>query len=671
MQKTFRLALVAAACAATCAFAAAAGSGIDRAGMDAGVRPQDDLFLAMNGDWIRKTEIPADKSTWGIGTQVRDRSNEQVRAIVDELAAKPQAAGSNAQKVADFYRAYMDVEALDKAGAGPVAASLKEADAVRDPRELVALMGRWQARGSMPLKVSVGVDEKHPGVYAAAYDQDGLGLGDRDYYLKDDPRFATARQAYVSYLTRLLAFTGDGQSTAHAAQVFELEKKLAAVQWSREEQRDPVKAYNPKEPAELDALAPGLAWPAFAAAAQLPAGGKVVVRQPSYVTALAGLVASEPIETWRLYLKTRRLDDAATLLPRDIRDAAFDLHQRVVRGIQQPPPRWQDAMGALDGALGEAVGQFYVARNFPPESRTRAQALVANLLKAYAGSIDQLTWMSPATKKAAHEKLSKYTTKIGYPDKWRDYSALEIRPGDALGNADRAAEFEYRRRIVRVGKAVDRGEWDMTPQTVNAYYEGTLNEIVFPAAILQPPFFDAAADDAANYGAIGAVIGHEISHGFDDEGSQYDGDGLLRDWWTDEDRKAFDAITSKLVAQYHGYEPIPGHPLNGKLTLGENIADLSGVQISFKAYELSLGGRKSPVIDGMTGEQRFFWSYAQVWRQKTRDAEALRRITIDPHSPGRFRADGAAINADGFHEAFGTKAGDGMWKAPADRIRLW
>jgi putative endopeptidase len=669
MKQTFRAALLAAAVGA--AWAAPLASGIDRAGMDPAVRPQDDLFLAMNGDWIKKTEIPADKSIWGTGTQMRDRSDAQVRTLVEELAAGAQAPGSAAQKVADFYRSYMDVGALDKAGLAPVAASLKEAEAVRDLRELVVLMGRWQGIVGLPLDVGTGADMKNPEIYAVGYGQGGLGLGDRDYYLKDDPRFAAAREAYVAYLGKLLALAGDAQSAAHAQQVFALEKKIAAAQWSREEQRDPVKAYNPKTPAELDALAPGVPWAAFAAAAQLPAGGTVIMQEPSYDTALAGLLKSEPLETWKLYLKTRRLDDCATVLPQGFRDASFELHQKTVRGLQQPAPRWQDAMHGINGALGEAVGQLYVARYFPPEARARAQQLVANLLKSYSTSIDQLTWMTPVTKQAAHDKLAKYGTKIGYPDKWRDYGPLEIRAGDALGNADRAAAFEYHRTTARIGRKVDRSEWGMTPQTVNAYYDGSMNEIVFPAAILQPPYFDAGADDAVNYGGIGAVIGHEISHGFDDEGSQYDGDGKLRDWWTEADRKAFEAITSKLVDQYHGYEPLPGHPLNGKLTLGENIADLSGLQIAFKAYKLSLGGKPSPVIDGMTGEQRFFWGYAQVWRQKTREAESLRRIVIDPHSPGRFRADGTVINNDGFHEAFGTKPGDGMWKAPADRIRLW
>jgi len=362
---------------------------------------------------------------------------------------------------------------------------------------------------------------------------------------------------------------------------------------------------------------------------------------------------------------------AAMVLPAAFREASYQFHDVAIAGVKEQQPRWQLGVARTNGALGEAVGQLYVGKYFPPEYRTRMQALVANLLKTYSTSIDGLTWMSPATKKEAHLKLSKYGVKIGYPDAWRDYSALVVKPGDALGNADRADAFEYHRQIVRTGGKVDRGEWGMTPQTINAYYSGNKNEIVFPAAILQPPFFNVAADDAVNYGAIGAVIGHEISHGFDDKGSQLDGDGRLRNWWTDEDRKAFEAVTSRLVAQYEAYSPIPGQHLNGKLTLGENIADLSGLQIAYKAWKLSLHGKPAPVIDGFTGEQRFIYGFAQVWRTKTREERALQLLTTDPHSPGQFRADGATINADAYHDAFHTKPGDKMWKAPADRLRLW
>jgi putative endopeptidase len=647
------------------------GSGIDRAGMDQSVRPQDDLYLAMNGTWMKNTQIPADKAIWGAFIDLRELSDKRVREIVEGLPATSPATGSNAQKVDDYYRAFLDEAAIDKAGLAPIEASLKDVDSIQDAGMLVGLMGHWQGVVQTPLNVGGFPDYDDPTVYIAHFQQGGLGLPDRDYYLKADERFAKARTAYVDYLTKLFSLSGDADAAAHAAQVMALETKIATAQWPRDQARDPKMAHNPKTPAELEALAPGFDWPTFEAQAQLQPGRVVNIRQPSYVTAVAGLVKSEPLETWKLYLKARRLDGAAPVLPKGFRDASFQYRNVALTGVTEQQPRWQLGVAAANGALGEAIGQLYVAQYFPPAYKARMQALVANLMKAYSTSIDGLTWMSPATKKEAHAKLAKYGVKIGYPDVWRDYSALEIKAGDALGNSDRSDAFEYRRQIVRVGAAVDRTEWGMTPQTVNAYYSGNKNEIVFPAAILQPPFFNVAADDATNYGAIGAVIGHEISHGFDDKGSQLDGDGRLRNWWTDDDRKAFDEITGRLVAQYSAYEPLEGQHVNGKLTLGENIADLSGLQIAYKAWKMSLGGKKARVIDGLTGEQRFVYGFAQVWRTKIRDEEALKRIATDSHSPGRFRADGTTINADVFHEAFHTKPGDKMWKAPADRLRLW
>ncbi|MCK9689055.1 M13 family metallopeptidase [Scleromatobacter humisilvae] len=653
------------------------GSGIDRSGMDTSVRPQDDLFLAMNGTWVKNTQIPADKSRWGTFDALRDRTDHEVRDLVEGLQATHPAAGSDAQKINDFFRSYVDEAAIDKAGLAPIEASLKDVDSIRDTGMLVGLMGHWQGVVRTPLGVDANPDVDDPGVYIASFRQGGLGLPDRDYYLKADERFAKARAAYTDYLARLFTLSGDADGPAHAARVVALETKIAAAQWPRDRTRDQKLAHNPKTPAELDALAPGFDFPTFEAQAQLPPGKIIVVRQPDYVTALAGLLKSEPLDTWKLYMKSRRLDSAATVLPAGFRDASYQFHQVTIAGVKERQPRWQDAVQQMNGGLGvtgplgEAVGQLYVARYFPPAYRARMQALVANLMKAYSTSIDGLTWMSPATKKEAHLKLSKYNVKIGYPDVWRDYGALVMKPGDALGNADRAAAFEYHREIVRIGGKVDRTEWGMTPQTINAYYSGNKNEIVFPAAILQPPFFNVAADDAVNYGAIGAVIGHEISHGFDDQGSQLDGDGRLRNWWTDDDRKAFDEITGRLVAQYSAYEPIPGQHLNGKLTLGENIADLSGLQISYKAWKLSLDGKPSPVIDGFTGEQRFIYGFAQVWRGKVRDERELELIATDPHSAAQFRADGTTINADAYHDAFHTKPGDKMWKAPEDRLRLW
>jgi putative endopeptidase len=659
------------AASAAAAAASAPGSGIVRANMDPAVRPQDDLFDATNGEWVRRATIPADKSSYGAFIELRDRSDAQLHGLVEGLASAHPAPGTDARKVADFYQAYMGEEKIDQLSLAPLVGSRKEIDGVTDVRTRMVLMGRWQGRVALPLRVTADADAENPKVYSAGYRQDGLGLPDRDYYLGEDARFARAREAYLAYLFTLFRLLDDPKAVDHAQDVLSLETAIAKAQWSRVDLRDPKRAYNPTTPAQLATLSPGIEWASFAAAAGLPAGGTIIVGQPSYVKALGGLLKSQKLATWKLYLLARRLDTAALTLPVPFREASFAFHGKAIGGLQEERPRWQLAMVALNEALGEAEGALYVDKYFPPASKARAQALVENLMKAYAQSIDGLAWMSPTTKAAAHDKLSKYGVKIGYPDKWRDYTRLVVKDNDALGNVDRARAFEYARQVVRVGGPVDRGEWGMTPQTVNAYYRASGNEIVFPAAILQPPFFDVQADDAVNYGGIGTVIGHEISHGFDDRGSQYDGDGRLRNWWTDADRKAFDAITGRLAAQYDAYQPLPGTHLNGRLTLGENIADLSGLQISFKAWKLSLAGQPAPVIDGMTGAQRFYFGFAQVWREKVRDERMLESIVTNPHSPGRFRADGASINSDGFHEAFGTKPGDGMWKAPEDRIRLW
>ena len=663
----------AASAAAPVAKAPAAGSelGLDKSGMDAAVRPQDDLFLAMNGTWVKNTEIPADKSRWGTFDGLRELSDTRVKGIIEELASKPQPAGTINAKIGDFYSSYMDTAAIDAAGTKPLEPFKAQLAAVKNKKDLVVLMGKWVSFTDVPLNLGVGPDAKDPTIYSAGSYQGGLGLGDRDYYLKTDARFAKARDAYATYLRTILTLDGDKNAVMDAKAVMALEMKLAKVQWSQEANRDPVKTYNPMTLKQLDAKTPGLDWKAFLDAGDLPNPAFVSISQPDYTWALAKLIKDEPLDVWKAYMRVRLLDATARELPAGFRDAAFQFHDVAITGVKQDQPRWKRGVTNVNGAMGEAIGQVYVSKYFPPAYKARMVELVDNLLKTYSTSIDNLTWMSATTKVEAHAKLSKYGVKIGYPDVWRDYSALEVKAGDPVGNSARAALFEYRRQAVRNGGKVDRTEWGMTPQTVNAYYDPTKNEVVFPAAILQPPFFDMKADDAVNYGAIGAVIGHEVSHGFDDQGSQFDGDGKLRNWWTPEDRKAFEAITSKLDAQYSSYEPLAGVHLNGKLTMGENIADLSGLQISYKAWKMSLGGKPAPVIDGYTGEQRFYLGFSQVWRGKVRDERALQLVVTDPHSPAQFRADGAAINSDGFHDAFATKAGDKMWKAPADRLRLW
>jgi len=672
MTFPFRLAPLVLSLAAACAFAAPPSSGIDPAGLDKSVRPQDDLFHAVNGRWLARTQIPADKADTGSFSMLEDLSDQRVRTIVETLAAKPQQAGTDEQRIADFYKSYVDTAALDKAGLAPLRAQLAAVDAIDSPKALAAWLGRSQGVNNAPLQLGVLGDAKDPTHYAALASQGGLGLPDRDYYLKtDDPALSKARAAYQAYLTQLAALSGDRDAAATATRVMALEKQLAEVQWAKEDMRDPVKIYNPMTRAELAEKAPGMDWAAFLDGASLANAERLTVYQPSYVSALARLVAELPLDQWKAYLRLRVLDDASDVLPKAYRDAGFAFHGTAITGTKQPRPRWQKGVTEVNNSIGEAVGRVYVARYFPPAYKARMEELVANLLATYKDSIQTLSWMSPETKAQAQQKLAKYTTKIAYPDHWRDYSALQVKAGDAAGNRERAGRFEWERQARRVGQPVDRTEWGMTPQTVNAYYEPSLNEIVFPAAILQKPFFDMAADDAANYGAIGAVIGHEISHGFDDEGSQYDGDGALRNWWTEADRKAFQAVTDKLAAQYDSYEPLPGHHVNGRLTLGENIADLSGLQIAYKAWKRSLAGKPAPVIGGLSGEQRFFYGWSQAWREKMRDERLLQLVTTNPHSPAQYRADGAAVNHDGFHEAFGTKEGDKMFKPSAERIRIW
>ena len=649
----------------------ASTSGLDKPGMDAGVCPQDSLFNAMNGNWLKTTPIPGDKSGYGTFTQLDDLSNERVKAIIEGLAAKEQAPGTINAKIGVFYSSYMDTTAIDAAGMRPLSQYLARIDAVKNKADLVRLMGQWVSFVDLPMGLGVGPDAKDPTIYSAGSGQGGLGIGDRDYYLKKDARFAKARTAYVEYMRKLLAAQGSKNAKIESAAVMNLETRLAKIQWTQEQNRDPVKTYNPMTLAQLSEKAPAIDWKAYLAAGELVDPPFVSIAQPSYFWAMAKLVRSEPLDVWKAYMRVHLMDSVSTVLPADVREARFQFHGVAMNGLKTDRARWERAVGTLNNSMGEAIGQIYVSDYFPPAYKTRMVELVDNLMKAYAQSIDGLTWMSPATKVEAHAKLSKYGIKIGYPDHWRDYSALDVKAGDALGNSVRASQFEYHRQVVRNTKPVDRTEWGMNPQTVNAYYDGTKNEIVFPAAILQPPFFDMKADDASNYGAIGAVIGHEISHGFDDEGSQYDGDGKLRNWWTADDRKAFEAITSKLDAQYSAYQPLPGVHVKGKLTMGENIADLSGLQIAYKAWKISLNGKPAPVIDGLTGEQRFYYGFSQAWREKMRDEAMLSQVTSDPHSPPQYRADGASINSDGFHEAFSTKPGDKMWKAPADRIRLW
>lgn len=655
-------------------------SGLDRDGFDRNIRPQDDLFLHVNGRWLMSTDIPADKSNYGSFTKLDDEARQNIRLIIEEAVEKSATLSDPVtRKVGDFYRSYMDEQTIEARGISPLNEALGTIDQLDSAEDVVGFFAEAGIYGvGGPIGFYIGVDDRDSSRYVTHLIQSGLTLPDRDYYLSDREDHAAARAALGVYINRLFELADLTVADDAADRIIALEKSLAEIQWSRTELRNAEKRYNLFKVADLPTISASLPWKAFLEKSGVPDIQDVNVVTPSYFEKLMDAGHSAGLETWQLYAKFRVLDAAAEYLPRGFVDASFELHDRAISGVPEQKPRWKRAVDATSGAgagdfgvLGEPLGQLYVRRHFPPESRRRMQELVGNLMAAYEASLQDLPWMTQKTREQALDKLHKITPKIGYPDEWRDYSGLEIKADDLLGNIARSRYFEHFYQVNRLNEAVNRAEWGMTPQTVNAYYNPSLNEIVFPAAILQPPFFDATADDAVNYGGIGAVIGHEISHGFDDEGSKYDGDGNLKNWWTDEDRKAFEELTTRLIAQFEQYEPLPGQKLNGKLTLGENIADLSGMSIALKAYMISLGDFGGRKLDGYTPAQRYFLGWSQIWRRKYRDDEMARRILIDPHSPSAYRANGPVINLDAFHEAFGVKPGDKLWKPPAERIRIW
>ena len=639
------------------------------------VRAQDDFFEYLNGKWLKTVEIPADKSSWGAFHKLHDDTQPQLRAIIEKSAAtKGARAGSEEQLIGDFFASYMDEARLEQLGITPLKGELAKVDAIKDRAELPAVFAHMGKIGvNSPFGFYIHQDAKDSTRYVADLYQGGLGMPDRDYYLKqDDAKLADIRAKYQQHVEKMLAMSGDQNAAANAKAVVELETELAKVQWTKVENRDPIKTYNKVEIAKLAEVAPGFDWNAWLKASGI--AGKadyVIVSQPSYLKGMAEVLNRVPLETWKTYLRLHTVNGYAGYLSKAFVDQRFAFFGTTLSGAPQLEPRWKRGVSTIEGALGDAVGKLYVKEHFPAERKARMEVLVKNLLEAYRQSIDTLDWMSPATKKEAQAKLAKFTPKIGYPNKWKDYSALTVKREDLVGNVMRSREVEYNRELNKLGKPIDRDEWGMTPQTVNAYYNPELNEIVFPAAILQPPFFDANADDAVNYGGIGAVIGHEISHGFDDQGSQYDGDGNMRNWWTEEDGKRFAEKTKVLIQQYASYSPLPGYNVNGELTLGENIGDNSGLAVAYKAYKLSLKGKKAPVINGLTGDQRFFMGWGQVWRAKMREPAQINQVKTDPHSPAQFRANGTLKNQPGFYEAFGVKPGDKMYLAPKDRVIIW
>ena len=660
---------------------AALGSGIDLQFFDNSVRAQDDFYRHVNGTWLNSTEIPADKGRYGSFDKLSDDSLEQLRTVVERLTQSADAADPDQRKLVELYASFMDEAALEKLDLRPLASEFARIAALKRRSQIPGLIAHFSLLGvGAPYRPQVHQDARDATKYVFDLHQGGLGMPDRDYYLENDDRLQQIRAKYLQHVETMLRLAGDSVAGEPAAaqeahDIVALETALAKVQWTKVENRDPVKTYNRVELTQLARLAPGYNWKAYLSDAGV--AGKVdylVISQPSYITAFNELVARTPLPVWRSYFRWRLLSEFAPFLSKKFVDENFAFYGTALRGITQNRPRWKRAVGLVDGAIGEGLGKIYVASYFPPEFKSRMDQLVRNLLAAYQADIDTLDWMGPETKQKAHEKLARFTTKIGYPAKWRDYSALRIVPGDLLGNVMRANAFEYHRNVSKLGQPIDRTEWEMTPQTVNAYYNPEKNEIVFPAAILQPPFFNAQADDAVNYGGIGAVIGHEISHGFDDQGSQYDGLGNLLSapgWFTQADLDHFKARTRALVTQYSAFAPVPGFPINGELTLGENIADNSGLAIAYQAYQLSLGGEPAPIIDGLTGEQRFFMGWAQVWRAKTRDNEAIMRIKSDPHSPAQFRGSVPEMNQAPFYQAFGVKDGDKMYLPPEQRVSLW
>ncbi|RAK00590.1 M13 family metallopeptidase [Aliidiomarina maris] len=648
-------------------------SGLFLEDYDRTTRPQDDLFRYVNGAWYDNTEIPSDMSSYGAFRILAEENELRLRGIIEDAAATEGAEhGSNEQKLGDFYASFMDTDRIEELGVSPIQQELDMISGVSNHEQLTATMAQLRLRGvGGPFGYYVWADARNPDYNALYMSQSGLGLPDRDYYFRDSEDFAEIREKYKSYIADMLSAAGHDDAESAAERIYALEERLAEAHWTRAESRDAEATYNKMSKEELDELLGEFNYSLFASQAELEAASEMIVRMPSYFEAFGEVFADTELQTWQDYMQLRTLSTFASRLSSEFADLNFDFYQTTLSGVPEQQERWKRAVQATNGVLGEALGEEYVERYFPPEAKARMEELIDNLLAAFEDSINDLEWMSDETKEQALDKLSKFTPKIGYPNQWEDYSELEIFADDLVGNTKRAAAWSYRDMTSRIGEPVDREEWGMTPQTVNAYYSPTANEIVFPAGILQPPFFDMNADDAVNYGGIGAVIGHEIGHGFDDQGSRYDGDGNLQNWWTDADREQFDGRAQVLVDQFNSYEPLEGLNIDGQVALGENIGDLVGLTTAFRAYQKSLEGEDSPVIDGYTGEQRFFLSWGQIWKIKMRDDAMREQIARGPHAPGKYRAMGAPRNVDAFYEAFDVQEGDGMYIPPEERVRIW
>ncbi|MGJ7918209.1 M13 family metallopeptidase [Massilia sp. LXY-6] len=659
--------------AAQNAAAATARSGIDTGALDAAVRPQDDFFRYSQGKWLKDVDIPNDRSSWGAFNVAADKVEQQIRTLIEQAARDKHAkAGSDTRKMGDFYTSYVDQERRNALGLAPLKGELARIAALKDKKSLAPLAARFERIGAgSPVSMGVRQDARESTRYIVGISQSGLGMPNRDFYLQDEARLADTRAKYLVHVEKMLSLAGHKDAALEAKAIVALETEIAKVQWSAVENRDPVKRYNKMKVAELKTLAPNLDWTTYLKDTGVGRAGEVVVSQPSYLQGLDRIIAATPVETWKSYFSFRLISAYATYLSQPFEDEAFAFRGGVLSGTKVNRPLEKRAIAEVNRDLGEVVGKVYVEHYFPAERKKQVEEMVHNFVLAYQERIETLDWMSAETKKQAQAKLARISVKIGYPDKWRDYSSLAIRRDDLVGNVMRTREFEHQRGVDKLGKPVDRSEWGMTPQTVNAYYSPTMNEIVFPAARLQAPLYDADAEPAINYGAVGISIGHEMSHAFDDSGSQYDGDGNLRNWWTKEDGEKFAAKAKVLVAQYGSYSPVQGYNLNGQLTLGENIADNAGAIMASRAYKISLKGKPAPVIDGYTAEQRIFMGLAQARRGKARDAALVAQVKSDPHSPAEFRVNGSLRNHPGYYEAFDVKPGDKMYLAPEDRVIFW
>jgi len=646
--------------------------GVDLAARDTSVKPGDDFFKYCNGTWLANTQIPPDRSRWGSFDILRDKSDRDTRAIIEEIAHNGGAPGSNEQKVADYYNSYVDQDAITAKGLAPLQPEIDRINALRTHEEVIRLIGDPDISTNSPIAIYIGLDEHNPDRYIPIMTHAGIGLPEKDYYTNTSDPYPRYRQAYEAYIAQMLGLLNQSDATAKAHRIMALETQIAARHWKIEDRRDRDKTYNLKTRAQLKALAPRFPWDAAFESCGLGNQQEVVVSELSAMAPLANLFMATPVSTWKEYLVFHLGRTNAGVLPKPIDEANFGFYGHVLSGQPQQRERWKRGVDNVNGALGEAIGQVYVQRHFSPDAKAQMLTLVENLRKGYSDRINNLSWMTAETKAAAQEKLRLFRPKIGYPDKWKDYSSMQIQAGDAFGNNKRANRWSWDYDVARLGKPSDRDEWFMTPNTVNAYYNPVFNEVVFPAAILQPPFFDPNADLAVNYGGIGGVIGHEMGHGFDDQGAKSDGHGVLHAWWNPTDVAAFTELVHKLAAQYDSYEPLPGLHIKGMLTSGENIGDNGGTQVSHYAYtQLALGGTPAPDIDGVTADQRFFYGWGQIWRGLSRDDALRQQVNTNPHSPEKFRCNGVVRNIQAWYDAFGVKEGDALYLAPADRVTIW